>query len=158
MKQFNIEIISKKSEKIDGLLSYWGKITINDFSKRFVMPLNSWTVEQYKQQWKEGIERLKTHNNSCLVTTIQNLDKNPLIEMWTLHKEGNVIFIHHQLVNRMIAKELNLPISINEFNSKTCYQFINERISNSENKGINEDGEEISEWRTGLNEVLQLVL
>ena len=79
MKNFNIKILSKKPEKIDGLLSLWGQITIGNFTERFVIPLDSWSIDQYIQQWKEGLTHIKTHDVSCLVTAVQNLYTNPLI-------------------------------------------------------------------------------
>lgn len=56
MKQFDVKTITQTPEEIDGLLSYWGRITIGSFSERFVMPVDSWKLEQYKQQWKEGLK------------------------------------------------------------------------------------------------------
>jgi hypothetical protein len=151
MNKFKIEVISKKPKKIDGLLSHMGQITIGDYKETFVMPLNSWTLEEYQQQWKEGLERIKNRNTSCLVTTVQNFDSHPLIEMWSLYKEGDKVFFHVQLINRTIAKELNLPIKLSEFSVKTCYQFINPRLTNEEGEGIGYDGEKISEWSIDLS-------
>jgi len=155
MKQFQIQVISKKPKKMYGLLSHTGEITIGDYKETFVMPLNSWTLEEYKQQWKEGVDRLKTHNESCLVNLIQNMNANPMVEMWTLHKVNNTVYIQQQLLNRMIAEELNIPIKISEFNSKTCYKFINHRIANEKGHGVNEDGEELSEWNVNINDILK---
>ena len=73
--KFKFEVISKKPEMVEGVMSYWGQITVGDFSEKFVIPLDSWTLDEYLQQWREGLEHLKNHNISCLVIAAQNLKK-----------------------------------------------------------------------------------
>jgi len=154
VKKFNIEVYTKNPKKIEGFLYQLGKITIGNFTEKFLMSLDTWTVEEYKQQWKEGIERIRTHHTSCLVATIQNLEIGyPLIILWTLYKENNTVFVRNQILNIEIAKELNLPINISDFNIKTCYQFINPRITDENGLSIDEDGNEISEWSVPLSEI-----
>src|SRR3990167_11412149 len=98
MSKFKIEVISKKPEVIDGLLSHTGEITMGDYKETFVMPLNSWTIEDYKQQWKEGLERIKTYDESCLVSLAQDLDTLPMVFMWVLYKLKGVIYIQQHLL------------------------------------------------------------
>lgn len=145
MKNFKIEVISKKPKKICGLLSHTGQITINDFQEKFTMPLIDWTVEDYQKQWEEGLERIKTHNQSCLVATVQNLKFNPHILLWTMYKEGNKIFFHNQLLISTIVEELQLPITLASFNSQNCCQFINPIIVNENNEGVDEEGTKLFE-------------
>ena len=151
MSKFKIEVISKKPEVIDGLLSHTGEITMGDYKETFVMPLNSWTIEDYKQQWKEGLERIKTHDRSCLVNLIQNMDANPMVEMWVLFKVDDIVYIGQRLLNRQLAGEFNYPIKFTNFNKENCYQFIHDRIVNENGHGIAEDGDEISEWKVSLS-------
>jgi hypothetical protein len=154
MKQFNIEIISETPEKIEGKWCYWGRITIGSFTEKFIMSIDTWTVEEYKQQWQEGIERVKTHNTSCLVATIQNMAIGyPLINMWILYKENEKVFVQDQLINTEIAQELDFPIKLSDFNAKTCYQFISPRIVNELGEAVDEDGETVSEWSIPLSEI-----
>ena len=140
MEKFEIKIISKKPKKIWGLLSHKGQISIGEFKESFIMPLNSWTINDYKQQWKEGIERLKNHNNSCLVTTVQNLHSNGMGMMWVLYKVGDDIFIQNHLLNREILKEFGDSQKIKNFTPKMCYGFISSR------KTLTEYGTKVSEW------------
>jgi hypothetical protein len=144
MKIFKLQIISKKPEKIYGLSSYWGKITIGDFNERFILPISNWNLEQYKQQWKDGFERLKTYDTTCFVTSVQNLDLYPSIEMWTVYKNKNKFFFHQQLLIDETAG--NSPIPLKLFNLQTCYQFISPRITNKNHEAVNEEDEKISEW------------
>lgn len=147
MKKFNIEVISKKAEKTDGFLAYVGQIVIGDFTERFDIPIDSWSIEQYKQQWKEGIKRLEKHDYSCLVVTAQNLRYNPLIETWVLYKERDMVFIQNELLNREIIKEYHLSLDLSVFNDKTCYQFVT-----YPRETITEDGTKISEWKISVDD------
>jgi hypothetical protein len=153
MKKFSIEVISKKPKQIWGLPAYEGRITIGDFHETLFMPINSWSIEEYQQQWKEGLERIKNNDTSCLVVTVQNLSTHPLIELWTLYKVEDKVFIHNQMLNAEIVKELNLTINLSNFNKTSCYQFINPRITNELGEVIDEDGETISEWSIPLSEI-----
>jgi hypothetical protein len=148
MKKFSIEVITKKPKKIYGLLSHEGQITIGDFKETFAMPLNSWKIEQYQQQWKEGLARIKTHDYSCLVSVVQNLNANPLVELWALYKEGNTVFFHNELLNNLIVEELKLPLNLSDFNLKTCYELVNEprEITTPE-------GDKISAWSVNVDEI-----
>jgi hypothetical protein len=148
MKKFKIEVTSKKPKKLYGILSHTGQVTIGDFKENFTIPLDTWTLENYEQQWKEGLERIKTHDVSCLVVTVQNLSTNPLVELWTLYKQSNKIYIHNQLLNNAIMKELNFPYKLAEFNSVNCYDFIN-----YPRETVSEDGEKISEWTITTNDI-----
>jgi hypothetical protein len=149
MKNFNIEVVSKKPKKINKELVYIGRITIGDFQENFHMPLDSWTVEEYKQQWKEGLERIKTHDSSCLIVTISRLKTNPFIIVWLLYKVNNIIFIQNQLLVSEILKEI--AIDLPPYDAKTCYQYVTPRETISE-----EDGRKISEWQINVSDIPEL--
>lgn len=145
--EFKVEIISKKPKKINNLLCFVGSITIDDFTERFNMPLNSWPIEWYLQQWREGLQRIETHDTSCLVATVQNLNTDPFVVMWVLYKKNNTVYIQNNLLINSIVNELKLPHLLHDFNPTTCYQFITKRET------ITETGEKISEWETSLNAI-----
>jgi hypothetical protein len=146
MKKFNIEVISKKPKKIWGLSSHEGQITIDDFKETFVMPLNSWNLEDYKKQWQEGIARLKTHKRSCLVTSIQNMASgHPSIIMWTLYKEDDIVFVQNNLLISETTK--GRSVKLTDFNLTTCYKFTKPR------KTLTQEGRKISEWSIPLSEI-----
>jgi hypothetical protein len=146
MKKFSIEVISQKPETMYGILSHIGQITIDKFKETFIMPLSTWTLEEYQAQWHNAIERIKNHDTSCLVVSISGIkNENPSVTLWTLYKVGETIFIHNNLlINDTVA---HMTVKLSDFNSKTCYQFINPRVT------IDEDGEEISEWSIPLSEL-----
>ena len=149
MKKFKIEVISKRAEKIDGLVSYWGRITIGNFSERFVLSVDSWSLNDYKQQWADGLELIKSNYVSCLVVLAQNLRTNPLIEMWTLYKERKTVFIQNQLFNREIIRELNLSVDLSNFDTKMAYQL----VAATPRETLTEEGEKISEWNVDISEI-----
>lgn len=152
MKQFKIKVISKKPKKVYGLFSYRGKITIGNFSEKFVMPINDWSLNKYKQQWEEGFERLKTHESSCFVTTVQNFTTDPLIEIWAAYKDKNEkkLFFHNILLTKETME--NDPFKLSEFNLETCYQFINSRFVNEKGEAATEIDNRVSEWSIDLEE------
>ena len=155
MNVFSLRVF-ERPKKINGILSCTGQITIGKFKETFGMPLNSWSLKDYQQQWKEGLERMKTHDVSCLVVSIENLASGyPTIELWTLHRQGDSIFFHNQLLFDETTG--HFPMKLSDFNSSNCYEFINPRIANEDNQAINEDGEKISEWHFSTKDFFELV-
>lgn len=137
MKKFNIEVMKKKPVVINGYKHYKGQITIGDFQESFYMPVDSWSIPEYKKQWKEGLERIKTHDSSCLV-----VNSIGYIEFWSLYREGEKIFIHN---NCLFERPKGLP----RFDINTCYLYVIPRET------IDEDGNKISEWQVDLQDVLE---
>jgi CdiI N-terminal domain len=146
MKKFLIKVIDNNSKEIDGLPSCKGQITIDNFQEAFIMPLDVWSLEEYKKQWEEGLRRLKNHEDTCLVTSIENMASgHPTIEIWVLYKENETVYFQNCLLFDETVE--GLPIKLTDFNSKTCYEFVRPRET------INEDGYEISEWSIPLSEI-----
>ncbi len=133
-----INITSKKPKKIRKSLSYEGRITIGDFWETIIIPIGYWTREDYEKQWKEGLERLKMHNTSCLVVTA--CDKNnggPFVDWWRLYRIENTVFIQNGWLMLEVYQEL---VGDRPFTPNTCYDFVQPR------KNHTEDGHKISEW------------
>src|SRR3989344_8136127 len=93
-----IKITDNKPKIIDKQPCYLGKIIIKDFWEILEIPVDYWTLDDYKRQWKEGIERLKTHDRSCLVASVQDPTKAPLINWWPLYKVDTSIYIYNHLL------------------------------------------------------------
>ena len=148
--KFVIDVISLKPETVWGISSHWGEITIGDFSERFVIPLDSWTLKDYYQQWLGAAERIKTYNVSCFVISAQNLmmnkDTYTLVETWTIYKEGGNVFVHNNLFNGAMLLELNLF----NFDVKSSYQL----VESYHRERFTADGEKISEWAIYLDDVI----
>ena len=127
----------------DGFLSCLGKIFIgDDFWETIIPALNYWTTDEYEKQWKEGLERIKTHPISCLVASVQHPRKTPpLINWWILYKVGEKIYIQNHLLNDTTYRE---HIGNQQFTPQTCYNFIKPR------KTKTDDGFKYAEWVIGL--------
>lgn len=98
-----------------------GQITIGTFKEKFVMPLDYWTLNDYKRQWQEGLERIRSHDNSCLVATVQDPNRFPLIDMWVIYKIKDKLFIQNHMLCNDVYKEV---IGDNVFTPENCYNFI----------------------------------
>ena len=120
-----------------------GEIQIGDFKETFEMPLEYWTIEDYQKQWRAGIERIKTHDNSCLVTELQDPNKAPRAIIWELYKEGDKVYIQNRLLYGRLFHKL---LKKRPFTVETCYDFISPRETES-------DGDPISEWVIDLNDL-----
>lgn len=114
-----------------------GKIQIGEYVESFYMPIDYWSLKDYENQWKEGVERLRTKNQSCLITAVNDPKESPFIEWWILYRVGNKICIQNCIIPADIYKEM---IGDKPFTTETCYDFIPARVTYSE------DGEQISEW------------
>ncbi|MBS1987324.1 hypothetical protein JST99_05330 [Candidatus Dependentiae bacterium] len=146
MKKFSIKIIDPRERKHYSIYCI-GEIQIGDFKESFDIPLRYWSKKDYEKQWQDGIERLKTHDQSCLVTAVMLTKTTPLAILWVLYKDGDIVHIQNKALFRsrfitMLKKEF--------FTSQTCYNFITPRKTISESTGM-----KISEWDVSLEEVVK---
>ena len=119
MGKFNIRVLKRSAEKRSGKLYQPGRITIGDFSDRFWMALDYWSLNTYKEQWKEAIKRIKLEESSCFVSRITQSDKELYVGAWVLYKVGNKIIFQYHFYPDEERKE-QLPA----FGLKTCFQHI----------------------------------
>lgn len=101
--------------------------------EKSLLDFESWSLEDYKIQWKEGFERLKTNKNSCLVVNFfqeislsspspaENKFHNFSAGLWNLFRDENMLYIQPDplLTAESRAKFKKIP-----FNRTTCYEFI----------------------------------
>lgn len=135
----SISIVDKKPKKY----GVRGEIIIDDFIEHFDAPLDWWSVDDYKQQWKEGLKRLLDHDTSCLVVTINDPNCRKFIEWWPLYKIDNKIHIQNHIIIEDIYEE---RIGGKPFTRETCYDFIPRYRSHTD------EGNKISEWVIDWNE------
>lgn len=143
MKNIAIEVINQRKKKTKGIFYIEGKITINDFWETFYISLDWWSQADYERQWKEGLERIRTHDKSCLVTEVQNPNKMRCVDWWLLYKEGNKIFIRNYVLFEEYYDEV---IGDKPFTVENCYDFIWPKEPT-----LLENGEEMSEWVVELD-------
>lgn len=115
-----------------------GMIQIGDYEETLYIPLNWWSLDDYKKQWRDGFDRLTYYDKSCLIVAVNNPNISKFIEWWVLYKVKDKIYIqNHIFMEEVYHKRLN-----NEwFTAKTCYRFIPDR-----GEPYDEDGNKISEW------------
>jgi hypothetical protein len=138
-----VEITSKRPRKIHNVKAYEGRIYIGDFNEHLYIPLDWWTIEDYKRQWKEGLERIKTHDTSCLVVTIHDPGIRKFVDWWTLYKEGNTIYVQN---GWLIEDAYEQTVGNKPFTPETCYDFVSPRTTHTE------EGDKISEWSVPYND------
>ena len=120
-----------------------GEIQIGDFKETFEMLLVGWAIADYQKQWQAGTDRIKTHNQSCLVAELHDLNKVPMAIIWELYKEGDKIYIQNRL---LYGKWFHKLLKKRPFTVETCYEFISPRETMS--------GEDpISEWVIDLKDL-----
>ena len=108
------------------------------------MPVYFWDISDYEKQWKAGLERIKTHDASVLITAMNDLNKRAQVNWWVLYKEGDKIYIQEQmLIDEVFEKELHQQ----PFNKETCYNFIDPRET------VTEEGHKISDWVIDLSDL-----
>jgi hypothetical protein len=138
-----IEVVPNSYESDEQFACCDGKITIHQKARKkpyvetFKMALGFWSIEDYQRQWREGLERIKTHDTSCLVTSVQNPYKRFFIVWWPLYKVGGNIFIQNELI---MGDDYVKFIGRGLFISSTCYDFITPRITKTP------QGDNVSEW------------
>jgi len=100
------------------------EIRIKNYSKTYSMPVDTWSVEEYEQQWREGLERIKTHDTSCLIGAIQKGKPNSFINWWILYKEGNTVYIQQNLTFNDTVPPGKL---LENLTVQNCYSYITPR-------------------------------
>ncbi|MBA3955010.1 hypothetical protein H0X48_06860 [Candidatus Dependentiae bacterium] len=133
----SIEVIRSEIVIVEGVPCARGKISIGDFNERFDVALEYWTIEDYKRQWKEGLERIKNQDKSCLVTYVQDPKKAPFIDWWPLYKIDTKVYVQNHM---LFAHLYRNRIGNKEFTPDTCYDFVPRREQTGRR----------SEWIVGL--------
>lgn len=149
MEKFSINIIDKKPAKINKKTCCLGKIIIGDFVEFFFMSLDTWTDKEYKKQWREGLERIKAHDSSCLIADMTMLKGKPYINLWILYKIDNTIFIQNHILAGKMMKERSKGLP--PYNAQTCYLYVPTRQS------IGANGNAIFEWKMKADDFFKSV-
>ena len=150
MKILKMEVISKKPAKTRKDGSYYrGKITVGTFTERFYMYLNFWDLNDYKQQWREGLERIKTHDSYCLIADLIVIDHIINLQIYYLHKINNKILVMYQMYRPGIFKDLlNEPLPFNPFNTEERYKNLPPL------RYKDEDGNNLETWEADLDGIV----
>lgn len=145
MNNFSIKIIDPQIRKYYRTYCI-GEIQVADLQETFEMPLKYWSQNDYKQQWKNAIKRIVTHEQSCFVIELELTKTAPRANLWILYKDGDIVHMQNKILFglrfiNMLKKE--------PFTMETCYNFIRPRRTKTD------DGMKISEWNIELEAILQ---
>lgn len=141
--QISIEFIDKTPYEYNNVLFCKALLKIDDFEEIIRVPIEYWTIEDYEQQWKEGLDRIKIKYYSCLITSVYNPKIKPWIEFWPMWKIGSKLYMENQYIFFDVYKKV---IRNGCFTIKNCYNFIPKK------RTINRFGQKPSTWVVDLPE------
>ncbi len=121
MTGISIKVLDPNIKEVYDMPCCVGEIIINTFKETFDMPLEYWSITDYQRQWQEGLERLKRHPKSCLITEIQDPNKAPWVNWWLLYKKDEKLIIRNQL---LFGKNFTNTFKGQPFTIENCYNFI----------------------------------
>ncbi|HEV2601451.1 MAG TPA: hypothetical protein VGT41_04070 [Candidatus Babeliales bacterium] len=145
---FSIHIHDKTTYKPYGVLVCIGEMQIGTFKKTFDMPLDYWSKQDYETQWKKGIERLKKHNESCLITGVYDLTKKLMVSTWMLYKKEDTVHVEETV---FVGPEVIAYLGSRPFTQQTCYNFIRPYTPGDEGKRYVQDNFETDSMQKTMN-------
>jgi hypothetical protein len=137
---FEITVKDAPEELIFDIPSKWCRITINNFSEDFAIPLDTWDVNKYQSQWLSSLKSIVGGSDKkCLITAMRDPRKSDFISLFALYRIGESVFVQNQIV---MCEGNQSKIISEDFDS-----LIEER------EIYTDDGEKISEWKTTIREI-----
>ena len=147
MKKFDIKFVNDAQKKVcKKSCCKEGVIICDDYYETFVSPLEDWGVRDYKEQWREGMERIKDHDVSCLITAVTGLGIKPKVNYYVLYKIDSTVYFQPQFLGPDIVKRKLPP-----FDKDSCCLYIPSRVTHDES------GEKYDEWSLPLKTVLNFL-
>ncbi|MEZ4299424.1 MAG: hypothetical protein R3B70_31020 [Polyangiaceae bacterium] len=116
-----------------------GEISIDSFRERFVVDLSFWSRDRYMQQWVKAARDIVQKDRTALITSLVHPSSASFISWWALYRDGESVVVQQQLC---FIDALDRP-----FDPERVEEFVSPRETTSE------DGQEISEWLTTLEDV-----
>ena len=118
---FRIHVFSQDADYSNNILCYEGEITVNNYTKKMSIPVAYWTLSEYKKQWFNGIERIKTHDTSCLVFAAEDENTGPVVYWFLLYKKNGKILMQ---IHLFVDESYEEYIGNNLITLENCYDFI----------------------------------
>jgi len=132
---FSIKFITDPVPDLEvGERAAFGIIQIGSFQERFISSLDFWSIEEYEQQWIQGLIRVVNHEaKSTLITSLTNPKNTNFITWWPIYRiKETVCFQNHLL----FLADLTTP-----FDPKSPYSHVHKHSTKSD------EGQRISEWQ-----------
>jgi hypothetical protein len=138
---FAIELQSSREadEENDGPAETSGRIIIGDFTETFRVPLGFWDESDYRRSWRQafGVLDANPRSTSCLITSMTDPRSSNFLFCWPMYREGEDVFIQNAVIFLDEIEET--------FDPATPWAYVEPR------RGIDEDGNKISEWITSID-------
>lgn len=116
-----------------------GQITIGSFQERFIVPLDFWSVNDYRRHWRDSIDFLiSAGKDTCLITAMHDPNTANYIQWWLLYPHGTSVFIQNHL---LFLSTLSSPFNVLE-----------PHLHIPARRVINDEGLPISEWESTLDD------
>ncbi|MEU5896221.1 MULTISPECIES: hypothetical protein [Streptomyces] len=106
------------------------------------MDLSYWSTDDYRDSWLRALRRVDAAQDevdSCLVTSVSEPATANFVHAWPLYRRGTDVYVQNSVI---FLTELT-----EEFRPAEPWLSIEPRAT------VDEDGNEISEWRTTIEEV-----
>jgi CdiI N-terminal domain len=117
-----------------------GELKLGEHSEYFESTLEFWGLEDYEGSWAAGLRRLIDGSSvSCLATSMIDPSIANFVEVWPLYRSGDDVYVQDQLI---FMDQLS-----HEFDPAAPWESVKPRSV------INENGQEIQEWRVSLEDV-----
>lgn len=118
-----------------------GRVQVGSFTETFLMDLSFWTVDEYRQSWREALNELESTDKatSCLVSSITDPVTSSFISCWPLYRDGELVYVQNSII---FLDELDEP-----FDPQQPWRHVEPHHS------VDEDGNPISEWVTRMSQV-----
>ena len=141
MASFSIAFTGFDDE--DPLVAF-GELRLGEHSERFQSVLGFWEPADYRVIWMAGLRRLLSGASvSCLATSVLDPAAANFIEVWPLYRQDDDVYVQNHL---LLLDELP-----HKFDPAAPWDSIGPRSV------IDEDGQEISEWRITVGEIREFL-
>jgi hypothetical protein len=116
-----------------------GRIVIGDFAETFIAPLGFWDESDYCRSWRQAFEVLNANprSTSCLMTSVTDPSSSNFLVCWPMYREDESVYIQNAII---FLDEIE-----GAFNPAAPWDYVGPR------RGIDEDGNKISEWITSMD-------
>jgi len=122
----------------DGIEEYEGVIIIGDFRERFFSEKKFFDKKNYYQQWEKAVSRIIDGGNSYFLTSLDDPSHSNYYMGWTVYNYKNDIFVQNKIFlssQFSLHDVLKMTLDLPEFSK------------------ITEDGEDVSTWKTTMQEI-----
>lgn len=126
MGNISINFLGNKKQIINYLPYFKAELKLDQTVKdQFMACIKWWSKADYERQWQEGLDRLKDHKQSCLISNIRNLDIDPWIEVYNLYKVNGYINIQSSVI---FGETFSEKVGTKGFTIENCYDYIQPRF------------------------------